>query len=293
MAWRATTVLGVISSTAPVGVAQRQVENRGPLGGADQFFRLFNGRAFFQNSAEAEGIRHALRIEHRRAVARKEHFVDGQGQPGVVHARDAAEQRRKTDGDKGVFPLGAVDRDQVALVQEAQGGKVEVAAEQRAMGGAALGVDNQRGAGEAAAIDVGQQIAQQAHVAVHAQLLAEGPHLAAVIGRQLRRQRLAHFQALGQAVLSIRPLQQLPRIVDERLDDLSRKCGLLAADFVRRAGHDEHRQVVDIFQLAAAGPAFLETPRLLRRRRRRGQQENQKPGKARCLSNYGTFYSPP
>ena len=112
---------------------------------------------------------------------------------------------------------------------------------------------------EAAAVDVGQQVAQQAQIAVDAQLLEGRPHFRAMVGRQLRQQQLAHFEALRQALFPLRPLlQQLPRIIGEFLHRVAGEDGCLAAHFLGRAGNDQHGQVVDVLQFSAAGPAFGE-----------------------------------
>ena len=137
---------------------------------------------------------------------------------------------------KACFPLGRWTVTRLYLSEKPEGVEIEVAAEQRAFGGAVLGIDDQRRAGEAAAVDVGQQVAQQAQVAVDARLLGDGPHLLAMIGGNLRHQRLAHFEVFRQAVFAVRPLQQLLGIIGELLDRLAGEGGLLAADFLGRAG---------------------------------------------------------
>ena len=93
-----------------------------------------------------------------------------------------------------------MDGHEAVLIEDAQGVEVEIAAEQRPVGGAVIGGDDQRGAGHGAAIDIDQGVAQHAQVAVDARLLGERPQLRAMIGGDVRRQGLAHFQVLRRAV---------------------------------------------------------------------------------------------
>ena len=71
------------------------------------------------------------------------------------------------------------------------------------------------------------------------------------------------------------PLQQLVRIFDELLHRVAGERGLLAADFRRRAGDDQHGQAVNVLQLAAAGAALGEHVALLGLGRRNRQQQHQ------------------
>ena len=70
--------------------------------------------------------------------------MDGQRQAGVVHAGEAAEEAGKTDRYEGMLAFGAVDRNQIVLVEHAESVEVKVAAEQRSVGGALLAGDDQR-----------------------------------------------------------------------------------------------------------------------------------------------------
>ena len=202
---------------AVAAVTERQAEQRRPLGGSQQLLGLFDRRALFEDLPKTEGIGHALAIENRRAVAGKEHFVHGQGQPSIVHARQATEEARKADAHEGVLPLRPLHRDKAVFVEQSEGIEIEVAAEQRALGGAPLGVDHERRAGEAAPIHVGQRIGQDAHVRIEARLAGEAAHLVAIIGRKPLDQDLARLQVFRQPLFVVGPLQQQTGIVGQFL----------------------------------------------------------------------------
>ena len=136
-------------------------------------------------------------------------------------------------------------------------------------------------------------LARMPSVAVDARLLGERPQLLAVIGRNLRRQRLAHLQVLRQAVLVARPLQQPPRIVGELFITSAVRAAFWRPISSGVPADHQHRQVVDVLQFGVAGAAFLKDARFGRADHRAGQQKNRQQQTYANSAECGAFFCNP
>ena len=98
-------------------------------------------------------------------------------------------------------------------------------------------------------------------MAVESGLVGEGPHFIAVVRGDLRFEGIAHLDQLLPAIAAaVGDLHQLFGIVGEFSGHVAGKSRLLPADLLRRAGDDEHWQVVNVTQLAGLEPTFLKRP---------------------------------
>ena len=275
MVGAATDVFGPLASddvlgrrfedTAAVLVAHGQAEIGGPAAVLEQLLDFVDRGAFFQQFPEEHQHGHAFEVALGRVVLAGEDLVDGQRQPGVVHAGDGAKNDRKGHGGANMF-LGRLEYgDQREFRKVLVRRPVEDPPEQRRLGLAALGFDDHRRTA-ADLLQVGHGVGEDEQVALDAGGLGRRLELCLVVLGENGHQEAAGAEHEGIDALKAALFHIAVDVVDERLlGRLDGQRAELFADLFGRAFDDQDGDAVDVFQFPLAvlglGIALLGTLR--------------------------------
>jgi hypothetical protein len=178
-------------------------------------------------------------------------FVDGQGQPRVVHAADDAADGAHGDSGEGALTLPLVDDHKGVVRDAARRQPVEVAAEDGFAGLAVRRLDHDRGAAHAAR-EVREGIGEEQQGGLATGCLGGGVHLGGDVGGEARPELARGKQDRGVALLLIGVAQEtlmesgkVGRAGDGEFPELLAHLGGAAA-------HGQDRHPIDQLQLALA-----------------------------------------
>src|SRR5438128_1202174 len=128
-----------------LSITDGQVGGSGSPQGTNQFFGLFDRRAFLQNTAKTANEGSARRVERRRTVADRAHVEPGDGQSPFIDPGRAAEQSGKANRGKRMLARLPIQRHEAILVNTAERREIEVPSEERAGSRAAFRLDHESG----------------------------------------------------------------------------------------------------------------------------------------------------
>ena len=264
---------GHLQDRHALAVRDGEVQGRCPRQAFQELFGLGDGAALFQDLALAQRIGQTQRVERLFAVLDVVDFQHPQGQPRVVHARQATEQARKPNRHERSLAPGPVDGNEAVVVQIAQGRIIEVPAQDRSARGAAFACQRHRRAGKDF-FQIEKRVTDHHPIPIRLAGLHHGVHFRPIFGREAFHHAVARTaeeapQGIGTAFFE--------QIEGKTQGPLARGHGQQAdtfADLLGAARHCQDRQTVDVGQLRLPMPARRKAKRL-RGWKARNSEENQ------------------